>query len=124
MSRAARAAEVAALRASGLSAREVAAELGIGHHYVHELLRDPEGIVARARHERARGRCADCGGPTAWPGKGSAPSVRCKACHDRRRAAVCGTASRYKRGCRCDACRRANTEWQRDYQRRQREAAA
>lgn len=51
--------------------------------------------------------CAGCGKVMQ---RSSAPSPRCREC----RAAVHG-ASRYKRGCRCDECREANTQRVREY---------
>jgi len=56
----------------------IAAELGVRSRYVYELLNDPDGAKLRARHERARGVCADCGRPTSWATGGS--SARCLKC--------------------------------------------
>ena len=56
--------------------------------------------------------------------------VICRSCHERAHAEArrveaelrypCGTVQSYKRGCRCDACRKGN----RDYQRGRKRAAA
>ncbi len=86
----------------------------------------PETV--RARHERHRGTCADCGGPTSWPGGDNGPPTRCQACYRARRAATAkraehGTRSRYEAGCKCEACKAAHADYHRAMYRRQREAA-
>jgi transcriptional regulator with XRE-family HTH domain len=109
-----------ALRADGLLLREVAEALGVSRAYVGDLLRDPTGRENRARHERARGACVDCGRPTAWGGAGGPPE-RCVDCDLKHRAvtaAPCGTRGAYARGCRCDACREACNAYARERFRR------
>ena len=39
----------------------------------------------------------------------------CDSCHRAEIMAPCGTRSAYNRGCRCDACRQANTEFKREW---------
>lgn len=103
------------MREDGALYQTIAAAFGISTAYVGELLHDPTGQRARRRHERARGICQDCGRPTAWPGGDGAPR-RCLACVRRlqRILPAHGSTARYRRGCRCEACRAANTRYCRE----------
>lgn len=101
---------------------QIGAAFGISRTWASELLCDPTGERAAERHERARGTCADCGGPTSWPGEDGAPK-RCWPCERVRLGAEaaerhpCGTAPAYARGCRCARCRRAHADRMGAYQR-------
>lgn len=80
--------------------------------------RDPAQKVAHAvwswRAERRDAELAKC-------------IILCRPCHedthavlrkiDAKRRNPCGTYAAYKRGCRCDECRGANAEYQRDMRR-------
>jgi hypothetical protein len=61
MTRAELAVEVKRLRDSGFNFFVIAERLGISRSYASELYRDPEGLKARARKDRYRKPCPDCG---------------------------------------------------------------
>src|SRR5699024_4537589 len=63
-----------------------------------------------------RGACSSCGEPV-YLGGTSARHPKCRACRKRDR---CGTENGYRKGCRCDACREANSKAQREYAARKR----
>jgi hypothetical protein len=114
---------VRAMREQGLLYREIASALGVSKAYVSGLLRDPTGEQQRARHDRQRGTCATCGGPTTWWAGGRRPT-HCWDCSPAFIKAPCGTISAYRRGCRCAACRAANAAAQRRWQAARRAAKA
>lgn len=67
------------LRAEGLLLREIQVELRISRSYVSELLRDPDGSLARARKDGYAGVCENCGAATSGSnGHKRAPRF----CHD------------------------------------------
>lgn len=68
------------LRAQGLLQREIQAELGISRSYASELLRDPDGSLARARKDSYAGVCVGCGGPTSGNDGPNRPPERCASC--------------------------------------------
>ncbi|MDX6644746.1 MAG: Homing endonuclease associated repeat [Miltoncostaeaceae bacterium] len=79
------AARACALRARGLRLAEVADHLGVSPTYASDLVRDPDGALARARKRRNGGSCGDCGGVTDGSnGRAKAPG-RCAACARRHR---------------------------------------
>jgi HNH endonuclease len=79
------AARACALRARGLRLAEVADLLGVSPTYASDLVRDPDGALARARKRRNGGCCLDCGGPTDGSnGRAKAPG-RCAPCARRHR---------------------------------------
>ncbi len=65
--RATRVERVAAIKraeSAGQTAREIAASLGLAVSTIRIYRRDPDGKAQRARHERYRGRCRECGAAT------------------------------------------------------------
>lgn len=62
-SRAERAARALELRQAGLLQRQIAGEMQISVNYVSDLLVDPTGDKARARKDRYRLPCPQCGRP-------------------------------------------------------------
>lgn len=84
-SRSERAAEAARLRDEGLNGPQIAERLGISKSYAYELLADPDGLKLRARHERHRGTCVDCGTPTSWPGSHGRADRCVKCAHENQR---------------------------------------
>lgn len=79
------AAQACALRARGLRLSEVADHLGVSPTYASDLVRDPDGALARARKRRNGGSCCDCGALTDGSnGRAKAPG-RCAACARRHR---------------------------------------
>jgi hypothetical protein len=69
------------LRAQGLTMREVGELLGASPWTVGDWLNDPDGSRTRARKERYRGTCIDCGGPTTGGlGRGPNAPLRCRRC--------------------------------------------
>jgi hypothetical protein len=82
MSRAELAPRIIALRASGLTWREIGERVGLALSTVQDYGTDPDGSRVRARKARSDGACRDCGGRTVGDG-GYAPS-RCAACHGAR----------------------------------------
>ena len=109
VTRAERSEQVAAMRAKGLTYKQIAGALGISTSYVHDLIVDPDGSKLAARVKRYEGVCKDCGEPTRNGHNTNAPE-RCDPCTRKRRAAKHGTLSKYHAGCGCDACRAANRE--------------
>jgi hypothetical protein len=101
--------EAQRLRDEGLFQREIAELLGARRGTVSVWLNDPDLSKQRARRERYRGTCTDCGAPTDGSNGPTKPAKRCKDCAERPTAKH-GTRSRYNRGCSCDDCRRANRE--------------
>ena len=71
----------------------------------------------RARHDRHRGTCGSCGGPTSWPGRNRQPKL-CLACYRRENAARHGSRTMYARGCRCAACVKVQSDYNREYRRK------
>lgn len=85
------AAEAARLRNDEhLTWREIAERLGISRSYAETLRSDPDGAKARARKDRYRGTCVDCGGPTTGSEGPSKTPDRCHSC-----AALMSHAERY-----------------------------
>jgi hypothetical protein len=78
--RAALAREVLALRAEGLTHKEIGGRLGIHWKKSSILATDPDGSRLRESHERAGGVCVDCGGWTSQGNGTSPPSERCLRC--------------------------------------------
>lgn len=70
--------------------------------------------------QKASNPCPGCGGPMARSSSSSASDQMCRKCRfgDRRH----GTATRYRRGCRCRPCKDAVAAKQRDYAERRRAA--
>lgn len=64
---------------AGLSIGDIAKALGVSRSYASTLLADPDGSKEKARKERYRGICIDCGGKTTYGKKGKHP-FRCSAC--------------------------------------------
>jgi hypothetical protein len=99
--------EAARLRGEGLTYREIAERMGLAESTVSELVSDPDGSKVRERKARYGGTCEVCGGPTDGSyGLAKAPK-RCAKCLPRAQHG----RTRYSKGCRCDECRRANTEY-------------
>lgn len=72
--------QAAKLRTRGLTQVKIAERLGISRSYVSELLRDPEGHLARERKDSYGGACIDCGARTNGnDGRNKTPE-RCAAC--------------------------------------------
>ncbi len=66
----------------GLMWREIGARLGLSRSIVQEYYADPTGEKVRARKDRYRGSCVDCGAPTdgsAGPGKAPRRCIQCAA---------------------------------------------
>ena len=61
---------------------------------------------------RRRGTCMDCQGPTSCNDPENPPK-RCRTCHNASVRAQHGTRSLYVKGCRCDGCRDAQSQYQR-----------
>lgn len=93
------------LRDDGLTGLEIARRTGLASTWVYELLNDPDGSRAKARKDRNRKPCPECGKPTAPE---TPKTDLCRGCYDKKRAARHGTKSKYRTGCRCEACREAN----------------
>jgi transcriptional regulator with XRE-family HTH domain len=70
-------------RAKGLTQKQIAERLGLSNQYVSELLIDPDGSKAKARKNRYRGVCVDCGATTSGS-EGSRAEPRCRPCASRR----------------------------------------
>lgn len=84
MTRADLAAQAAALRAQGLTYQRIADTLGISLSYACELMTDPDGAKAKARKDRYRGTCENCGARTDGSnGRRGAPKL-CAACTKQR----------------------------------------
>lgn len=79
LSRAEKAEIAARLRDKGYTVRKIAEELGISRTYADGLLKDPDGSKDRARKEKYKGRCEDCGNPTTYK-KGGGTARHCKDC--------------------------------------------
>lgn len=87
--RAERAAEVAALRQTGMTQAAIAAQTGLSRSYVGALLSDPDGTMDAARKDRYRKPCPRCGTPMDGSNGSAGPSL-CATCqrqrqHDERR---------------------------------------
>lgn len=80
-----RLAQILALRAEGLTHREIADRLSITLSAVRNVLYDPDGSKQRARRATYVGTCSDCGTPTRSNGT-SRPSPRCPECATRANA--------------------------------------
>lgn len=78
LSRLEKAAIAARLRARGYTIRQIADELGMSRTYADGLLKDPDGSKDRARKQKYRGKCQDCGGPTSYTKGGYAK--HCQEC--------------------------------------------
>lgn len=86
MTRAEKSARAIEMRGRGMTAREIAAELGISRGYASQLCADPDGAKNAARRDRYRGTCLDCGKPTDGSnGRTGAPTYcrRCAPAHHR-----------------------------------------
>jgi hypothetical protein len=69
------------LRAQGLTLRAIAGLMGGSPRTVGDWLNDPDGSRMKARKERYRGTCVDCGGPTTGGlGRGPNAPLRCRRC--------------------------------------------
>lgn len=79
MTRAEKAAEAARLKAEGVHWRDAADELGVSRGYYFELLKDPDGSVAKARKRRYDQPCVDCGVTTSGS-EGLRDEPRCLRC--------------------------------------------
>lgn len=79
--------EAADLRAAGLLQREISDALGIRRSYVSELLRDPDGTLAKRRKDSYRQPCVDCGAITSGC-EGLKPVPRCQPCASARTGAA------------------------------------
>lgn len=114
--RADRVADVAALRAQGLTHQRIADRLGISRSYVRDLIYDPTGAKGLARKASYAGVCERCGGPTSGSnGRAKAPRL-CITCTDALREPPHGSVNRYTSGkwaCRCKECTAANTAYNR-----------
>lgn len=64
VTRAQRLEQIRALKAEGLTARQIGERLGITRAGVTNILNDPDGSKQRERRKRYQGQCADCGMPT------------------------------------------------------------
>lgn len=89
-SRTDRAALIAILVDCGYKHHEIGTLLGLSRGGVRNLINDPTGEKQRARRERYRGTCEDCGDPTDGSNGPAAASRRCARCaaiqqHDERR---------------------------------------
>jgi len=106
------------LYAQGLNARQIAKVVGRGYTTIYRAI-DPEyherQLKANAeRKKRYQGTCQNCGGPTTGSnGRAAAPKL-CIICTRKAKESKHGTRSRYMRGCGCDACREASTDWHRE----------
>lgn len=101
-------ATVKPMRDEGLTGLEIARRTGLSSTFVYELLGDPDGSKARARKDRNRKPCRECGAPTTPE---TLVTRLCRGCYNAAREAPHGTASRYRSsGCRCPACTTAATE--------------
>jgi hypothetical protein len=78
--RAQRVAQITALKARGLTHRQIGEELGIGASTIRNLLNDPDGLKERARKLSYRGTCIDCGGPTDGGDGRAKAALRCRWC--------------------------------------------
>jgi hypothetical protein len=76
--RAERYAEVKALRDQGLLLREIGERMGVARQTVSDVLNDPTGERSRARKDRYRTPCVDCGEMTNPNGRRT--SERCGPC--------------------------------------------
>lgn len=78
MPRPQRHAQVVALKESGLTFNEIAAQLGLAKSTVTSAYYDATGEGARERRHRADGECVDCGATT--HSGGAVPPERCRDC--------------------------------------------
>jgi DNA-binding CsgD family transcriptional regulator len=83
MTRAERHAQVKALKESGLTFDEIAADLGLARSTVTSAYYDPTSAQERARKDRYRGTCDTCGGPTYGGAGPDAAPTRCHRCTKR-----------------------------------------
>jgi transposase len=83
MTRAEKVERAQALRADGKLLREIAEEMGVAIQTVFTWLDDPDLSKQRARRERYKGRCVDCGKPTDGSNGYAAPE-RCLSCRTAR----------------------------------------
>jgi hypothetical protein len=86
MTRAERAVVAVALREDGYTAREIAEELGISRSYASSLYSDPTGEGERARKDRYRGTCEECGAATDGSNGPGSASHLCSRCAPARHA--------------------------------------
>lgn len=98
------------LRDSGLTGLAIARRTGLASSFVYDLLNDPDGTKAKLRKDRNRKPCVECGKPTAAE---TLTTGLCIDCYQTSIRAPHGTRSRYRSGCSCDECRRANREYKR-----------
>jgi hypothetical protein len=80
-------AEANALRAQGLTWREIGEQLGLHLHTIHDYATDPTGEKARARKAKNDGACVDCGARTVSSGS-RVPPERCHHCACERKRAM------------------------------------
>lgn len=80
VTRARRLEQIRALRARGLTYKEIAAELGVKPTTVRNTLYDPDGSKARARKASYAGVCVECGGPTDGSNGAGKAAMRCLPC--------------------------------------------
>lgn len=83
MSRAENARRAAELHAQGLNGIQIAAAMGVSRAYAYELLNDPKGEGSRARKDRYRQPCVDCGAMTSGC-NGLRDTPRCVTCANRK----------------------------------------
>jgi len=68
------------LRSQGLLVREIAAALGVAKSTANQYVADPDGAKLKARKQRYRGRCADCGASTDGSDGPGRAAKRCAKC--------------------------------------------
>ena len=67
------------MRDQGFLLREIADHFDIGISTADQWVRDPNGTALKARRERYKGTCQECGGPT--NGNDGPPPPVCAQCH-------------------------------------------
>lgn len=70
----------ARMRSTGAPILVIADVLGISRSYASALLTDPDGSQARARKDRYRGACVECGAPTSGSNGRTLAPERCLPC--------------------------------------------
>jgi hypothetical protein len=80
VTRAERVEQITALRAEGLTAREIGEILGITKSAVRNIICDPDGSKQRERRKRYQGVCINCGAPTDGANGYAKAPERCQAC--------------------------------------------
>lgn len=80
MTRAEKVARAQALRAEGLTFREIGERMGAAIQTVDSWLNDPDGSRLAARKASYRGTCVDCGAPTNGNDGRAKAAARCVPC--------------------------------------------